>query len=288
MKRHFSWLMLSVLVVIGQVPARAAVSVDQWSPIIDSLDEQHRTYSVAAMAHADGLLQVSIKRVDGTPLYQSVYPVIGPDGGKRLEWTYYHADGMTWTQSNVLPAEISPTIRAMSLAGKDIVRMAANGLQPGSRNPKPGKIKTDDAWGCDLPEFADFECTSLGNCCDSHDACYEAGDCSVWSWLGVQTLWCEACNATIVLCITAGVGSTGAPSVCCQYGNCGVERCLLDPFSPYCGRFNGIEKQMVPLVQPTNGDLGGLGYVNPWVAGGTTGTGSGTCTFPDGTVLPCG
>jgi hypothetical protein len=294
MMRRLAVLPVLVLVVAVGLPARAGVREDHWSPIVDSLQEQHRTYTVAATAHADGLLQVSIKRQDGTPLFQSVYPVLTPDGRPLLEWTYYDADGSMLTRSNPVPAEVTPTISAMASAGKDIVRMVGNGLEPGSHNIKPGKIRTDDQWGCDLPEYADIECTTRGNCCDFHDACYATGNCSYWSWLGVQNLWCEACNATVLLCITTGLGSSGQPSVCCQYGNCDVERCESDPFNPDCFDgpiVTGPDKDLIPGVEPSGGGGNGAGtpywgYSNPWVGGASTG--GGMCTFPNGAVVPCG
>jgi hypothetical protein len=278
MKVRFSWISVFLPAVMISTAAHADVRDDHWSPIVDSIQEQHRAYSLTATAHADGLLQVMIKNADGSPLFESVYPVAASDGTTRLEWTYRSPDGSILTRSNQLPADLYPTIRSMSLAGKDVVRMLGNGLQPGSHNLRPGKIKTNDTWGCDLPEAVDMECTNRGNCCDSHDACYAVGHCSYWSWLGVQSLWCEACNLTAALCITTGLGSTGQPSICCAYGNCGTEQ------GPPGG---GPTKDLEPGMEPSDPEGGGMtewGIDSPWGVS----TGSGTCTFPNGMVVPCG
>jgi hypothetical protein len=272
MMRHAALAVaLSVFTMIGS-PALAVE--EHWSPVVDSIEEQHRTYQVAAAAHADGLIHVSLTNHDGSALFESVYPIVDEDGVKRLQWTYRYADGTEMSRVNALPVEVVPSIRSMVSAGKDIARMLGAGLQPGSHNLRPGKVKTNDTWGCDLPEFVDIECTSRGNCCDTHDACYAVGNCSAWSWTGAQTLWCEACNATVVLCAATGLGSTGAPSVCCNMGNCGQERIAV----------SGPNKDLIPGMEPTNEDgSAAWGYDNPWVVY----TSGGMCTFPDGSVVPC-
>jgi hypothetical protein len=237
-------------------------------------------YSVTAEAHADGVLDVSITSTDGSASFDSVYPVTDEAGVKRLQWTYHYADGTTVSRSNELPGDIVPDIKGMAAAGMDVVRMLRSGLEPGSQNIRPGKIKTNDTWGCDLPEFADIECTNRGNCCDTHDACYWAGNCSYWSWLGIQGPWCTACNAQVVLCVTTGLASTEEPSVCCSLGNCGSE---FDP-SALGLVDSGVNKDLTPMMEPGEGGAGtGLGVEIP----GVVNSGSGRCTFPDGTVVPC-
>lgn len=261
--------------------AHAALPEHHWSPVVHSIQEQHRTYNVTAEAYADGLLAVSITRPDGLALFDSTYPVIAADGVKRLKWTYHYPDGTSVSRSNELPSEIVPTIEAMAAAGMDVIRMLGSGLEPGSQNIRPGKIKTNDTWGCDLPEYADIECTNRGNCCDTHDVCYYVGNCSYWSWLGIQGPWCTACNAQVVLCITAGLASTEEPSICCSRGTCGQE---FDP-SDFEPADSGVNKDLTGMMYPSEGGAGtGWGFD---VRGVVT-TGNGTCRFPDGTVVPCG
>jgi len=269
------------VVVLLSASARAGVLVDgnhSLSPVIDSIDEQHVTYAVTAAEHVDGWLEVTIKSTEGWS-FESTYPVVDEDGVKRLRWTYHYADGTAVTRLNDVPDGVIPSIRSMSEAGKDIVRMLSAGLQPGSHNLKPGKVKTNDTWGCDLPEFGDIECTSRGNCCDTHDACYAAMNCSSWSWTGIQGPFCQACNVQVVLCITTGLGSSEQPSVCCAAGICGEEY-----FPPLVD--SGVNKDLTPGMEGSEGGGGtSWGYEIPGV---TANTGNGTCTFPDGTVVQCG
>jgi hypothetical protein len=78
-----------------------------------------------------------------------------------------------------------------------------------------------DLQGCDgFP--ASTSCTSVGSCCDTHDACYAQNNCSAASWLytGVLTALvskCAACNTAVVGCFATG-GS--GPAACCSTGTC--------------------------------------------------------------------
>jgi hypothetical protein len=86
-----------------------------------------------------------------------------------------------------------------------------------------------DTAGCTGLQF--LSCTSRGNCCDKHDACYAMHGCS-----GTFSQWshaiacaaglvvcdaCDDCNNAVVACIIAGSGSDGAAADCCARGDCG-------------------------------------------------------------------
>jgi hypothetical protein len=83
-------------------------------------------------------------------------------------------------------------------------------------NPVP--YRPGDVQGCDNLHWMD--CTSLGSCCDSHDRCYADNDCTAWSWLGMGTMACQACNRDAVLCIGGG-GTWSGGSSCCRTNSCG-------------------------------------------------------------------
>src|SRR5580658_3190823 len=77
-----------------------------------------------------------------------------------------------------------------------------------------------DLQGCD-GFSASTSCTSVGSCCDTHDACYAQNNCAANSWLtgalGELVSKCAACNAAVVGCF-AGGGS--GPAACCDTGTC--------------------------------------------------------------------
>jgi hypothetical protein len=77
-----------------------------------------------------------------------------------------------------------------------------------------------DLQGCDAFTKS-VSCTSVGSCCDTHDACYAQNHCTEDSWLagaaGELVSKCAACNAAVVGCFAAG-GS--GPAACCEAGTC--------------------------------------------------------------------
>lgn len=284
-----------VLLTLFVVHANAFAS-DQdrrnFTPVIEEMDGAYERYSLEARAYADGVLDVRLTKPDGSPLFHSTYPVVKADGN-YVEWTY-HSDPPL-RRSALLEAGVIPTLRGMAFAARDIARMAARGLTPETGSGRPGDVRSDDTWGCDLPEYADIECTSRGNCCDTHDECYWAYDCSYWSWLGISNLACEACNWAVVLCITTGTGSTGEPSACCSLWNCGTERCGGTFWNdPQCLPAVELPLETWPIDQdplygyPGDPGSGGMyAWYNPYT-GTIVETYGGKCCFPDGTCISCG
>jgi hypothetical protein len=278
--------LLSAAIFISVVlvaPSLVADTPNDFRLKLEAIEEPFRNGHVAAAAYADGSFQVLIRDENGTPLFESAYPIRKSDGN-YLEWTYRSKPPIS--RSNLIGPEVAPTLRGMTFAAKDIVRMVGKGLAPGSQNRTP---RTDDTFGCDLPQFVDIECTNRGNCCDRHDECYWAYDCSYWSWLGVSNIFCEGCNAGVVACITLGIGSTGTPSACCDQGNCGQERCQ----GLYWNDPNCSPRPIKPSIAyrtpaPDPGTGGGGPAGNGDIPGGGVGYGTGTCCFPDGTCLSCG
>jgi len=62
----------------------------------------------------------------------------------------------------------------------------------------------DKAPGCDyFPDAWETEC--IRACCDFHDACWGAFDCTLLSWIGVGNPACTVCNIAVVVCIGACV-----------------------------------------------------------------------------------
>lgn len=166
-------------------------------------------------------------------------------------------------------------------AAKDIVRMTA------SRSVAGRRIEALDNWGCDIPDWLGgrtIECSHLGNCCDTHDACYARFGCGSWSWLtGAATPQCLMCNTFVIACITENVGSTWLPSECCALGNCG------EPRATGGGGGGGGIKYLDPYDGGSGGS-GGAGWND--IPGGGIGY-SGTCCIwdpdlDDYVCLPCG
>jgi hypothetical protein len=277
-KRILGAALLIISVVLMTLSAVAEIPND-FRLELESIDEPFREGRVSAAAYGDGSFEVVIYDGNNMVLFESVYPLRKADG-YYLEWTYRSDPPIS--RSNLIGPEISPTLKGMTFAAKDIVRMISKGLAPGSQNRTP---RTEDTFGCDMPQFADVECTSKGNCCDTHDECYWAYDCSYWSWLGVSTRFCEACNAGVVACITLGIGSSGRPSTCCAQRNCGKERCRGIYWNdPKCTPGTRVTKTYkTPAPDPGTGGGGG----GETIPGGGTGT-VGVCCFPNGQCIPCG
>jgi hypothetical protein len=70
--------------------------------------------------------------------------------------------------------------------------------------------------GCDV--FID-SCGPDGGCCDVHDRCYKANNCTAWSWLGIESLNCWKCNSDVMKCIAM---QNPGMSSCCSDGTCGI------------------------------------------------------------------
>lgn len=206
-----------VAVVLGASFAIEAREVDTNSPVIESVQESYGVYHLNGEAMADGNLQVSIHNAQGMLIFASRYPVEKPDG-RYVEWTYYGKVSMK--RSNPIAEELAPTLEGMAFAAKDIVRM----MEKGYATDSEGRVVPHDTWGCDEPARP-LQCTHVGNCCDTHDACYANNNCGYWSWLGIGTWECQNCNSVALNCMLFGIGSTGHPSACCSLGNCGEERC---------------------------------------------------------------
>jgi hypothetical protein len=101
---------------------------------------------------------------------------------------------------------------------------------------------TFDNQGCDPPWAGNWggpggtlpmTCTSAGGCCDSHDACYAANNCTASSWGFNAAGWllggyagnqaaglfsnCARCNANVEGCMAgATVGSGPGQAACCN------------------------------------------------------------------------
>lgn len=279
----------------------------RFSPITDEVDMTERGYYFEARAYGDGVLQVVVRAVDGTIVFDSIYPVVKPDG-RYVEWTYRATPPIK--RSTRLDESVLPSLEGMAGAAKNIIRMIEKGLAPGSQDLSPGRghsrrfadprsnstgpddVVSDDSWGCDLPDLVNIQCTDRGNCCDTHDACYWEFDCSYWSWVGILPSFCDGCNAAVVLCVAAGVGSNGKPSICCELGNCGQERCTgLRWNDPACSPSGGTDGAAVNFEQNRvdygGGRFGGGGSTGSSTGSGSASYGPATCCFPDGTCIPC-
>lgn len=205
--------------------------------------------------------------------------------GKHLSWWY--RDEQTYSNSTPITDTRVVTLRQMTIAAKDIVRMIKRGTIPSVVDPELPKSdssnrnpRTEDNFGCDAP-FESLSCTSVGFCCDIHDACYAAYNCDALSWLGLSSPACTLCNQTLVTCI--GLGGTGQPSSCCASGNCGNERPIIDAGEGIAPADVGPYDQIGPGDPLTGG--GWLRNGTPW---GTIWTAGGWCKMPDGQILPCG
>lgn len=275
-------LVAAIVAAILAAPPAVADTSNEFRLRTESIHEVHDNRLVTATAYDDGFFHVEIQGTDGQLLFESSYPV-RRDDGYYIDWTYHGVPSIS--RSNLIGPEVSPTLRTMTFAAKDIVRMIDRGLAPGSQSRTP---RTEDSFGCDMPGFLNVECTNRGNCCDVHDECYWAYECSWWSWLGVSNILCEGCNARAVVCVTTGLGSTGQPSACCAQGNCGAPRCnglyWDDPRCTLGPPPRSGPRDRDPAPNPGNTGGGGGGGI----PGGTVSFPGATCCFPGGQCLPCG
>ncbi|MFZ5443382.1 MAG: hypothetical protein ACOZQL_25470 [Myxococcota bacterium] len=245
--------------------------------VTQTVTEPFQNYQLHGVARDDGSLQVVIATQQGRTLFQSDYPVYA-DGIAHLAWSY--TGEQTFAVKMVVPPSTQPKLESMTTAARDIVKMIAAGGAPGSNT----QIKYD-TWGCTSPaELVVDSCSSNGNCCDTHDECYAANNCDYLSWSGLSSPACEDCNDCVVLCVTGlgtdcsyGYFNTNQSSTCCDYGNCGAERCTgtLNWNDPYChpdgyggigwGGGEGTSHQpenQLPASEPWNGSWG-WGYGIP-------------------------
>jgi hypothetical protein len=262
--------------------ARPEIASADGTATVAAMREKYVSYDVEGYQFADGRVSVVIIRKDGSVAFESHYPEPAPDGD-HLSWSYHGVNELS--RSAAIPKNTSVTLEKMSGAARDIVRMADRGGVPPeegsaatmSRLPHPATPFNNI--GCDSP-FEDLSCTTSGNCCDSHDTCYLMFHCDITSWLGLQSDYCSACNATAVLCITFGAGSTGQPSWCCAAGTCGQP---LGPSGDAGGGYGGPDNQ--DFGSGASGGGGGdVWYTTPY---GSVSVGPAKCKFPDGTVIPC-
>lgn len=198
---------------------------------------------------------VTITTSDVGPVLEILYPIEKADG-RYVEWAYLGEPRVA--NSTLVDTETYPTLDGMMFAAKDILRMIKSGYNPDSANP----TVPHDTWGCDSI-FRDLQCTSNGNCCDVHDLCYTAYDCTYWSWIGISNPGCIGCNALVTSCYLYGVGNTGQPSECCALGNCGRQRCPgIYSWNPNCTPIWGDTPPGGPLdlVQDSSGGGGGGGW----------------------------
>ncbi|MGA8807673.1 MAG: hypothetical protein WB973_07320 [Thermoanaerobaculia bacterium] len=233
---------------------------------------------------------MAITAADGTPVFESRYPVEKADG-KYLEW-HYQVEPLL-SKSTALDQNTVPKLNEMTVAAKEIVRMIRKGETP----ELPSRVtaqrrfvpRPEDNYGCDWP-FEGLSCTATGNCCDTHDLCFYANSCDVTSWLGLGSAVCTACNAAVTACITAGIGTTGQPSYCCTTGTCGQPRPADGgDFGP--GGGGSIDPgHSIFNIDPdpgSNGSGGGGGWFGSTTFGTSIWVNNGLCRFPDGTVVPC-
>ena len=288
---------LSVLLAAVSVSGenRLEKQRDNPLPVIDQVQEHYRLYDLEGRTLSDGTISVTISGKDGVPVFESRF--IQKADGKYIEWEYR---GETpYSMSRKVDRNTIRTVQGMTTMAKDIVRVIRRGrINPDQSTWKhagtdalKAKMKVDDNWGCDWP-FDDLSCTPAGHCCDEHDNCYAIFNCDALSWLGLESVYCQGCNVVLAACVvdaSSGAGLSGMPSECCFQNNCGTPRTGV-----YFGDIGGGggSEHTGPDNQYSSdpgGSGGGGGWTwigyTPW---GSIGIGGGTCTFPDGTVLPCG
>ena len=257
-------------------------------PILSTINENYRAYIVRGDYFSDGSIHVWITTKTGTVVFESRYPV-QKGGEKYLEWEF--RGDPAFSRSTLIDDRTFPTLKGMTFAGKDIVRMLMHGQTPETAGGITALAKTlrprpMDNYGCDSP-FELMQCTSNGNCCDAHDDCYRDFGCHAISWLGIGSPLCTMCNEAMVACIVGGLYNTGQPSECCALGICGAPR----PAQEEHGSGGTPGNDGGTLNRDPDGgggNVGGISYnwiYTPW---GFVAPAGGWCTFPDGTVVPCG
>ncbi|HTD83113.1 MAG TPA: hypothetical protein VK648_04915 [Gemmatimonadaceae bacterium] len=218
-------------------------------PTIDRVHEHFVSVDVDGVVLSDGSIHVTITETDGTAIFQSDFPVVKPDG-RYLEWEYRGLQH--YSMSRRVDRLTMRTLEEMVHSAKDIVRAIKRG------HISNGKwvLKTNDQYGCDWP-FDDLSCTTRGNCCDTHDACFETFGCNALSWLGLQSVICEGCNIALAACVATGEGSNNLPSECCAARVCGQERVPPLGWGWHPPIFN-------PFEPPDGGSGGSPIYGTPW------------------------
>jgi hypothetical protein len=226
-------------------------------PTIRAVHESYARYQVEGVMLSDGSIRVLIETSrDGTPVFESRYPVEKADG-RYLEWRYQIGSG--FSRSTRLGESDYPTLEAMTLAAKDIVRMIVRGDTPESKstvkkstvNSTRFVVRPEDNYVCYSP-IDTLISTDSGNCCDTLDACYLQNGCKEASWSGWLPPACVDCNLAVAQCLIFGIGSTGEKAGCCLAGNCGQPR-------PVGGGFLFPDGPEGPLTGPPDWDAASPG-----------------------------
>ena len=215
------WLNLSVLtlVLLSTRSLFAQYNPEPALSLIDRVNESYAEYDVHGLSFGDGSIRVSVVTKDGNLQFESRYPVSKKDG-RYFEWRHFGQPA--YSMSRRLDPGAVRTLASMMFAAKDVVRTIKRGhlesdgklvAEHGGRlMPASGAkfaIKPEDNFGCEWP-FEDMSCTSNGNCCDTHDMCYELYGCDALSWLGLQSYLCSGCNELTVACVTLGTNNSGS------------------------------------------------------------------------------
>jgi hypothetical protein len=122
-----------------------------------------------------------------------------------LVWSYT-AGQFTWNVTGVGSTTESTGGQQTSLKGSNYaLYMIYNNVQAALRAEKAAPGAEIVAPGCDyFPDILETECILA--CCQVHDDCWAANNCSLKSWIPfVGSAACKACNRAVVLCIAGCV-----------------------------------------------------------------------------------
>ena len=280
-------LLFITLVVLFTASSSFAVDRSDQPQKLNQFSEHYRAYDLEGVTQPNGDIFVAIKTTEGVVVFESRF--VTKEDGRYIEWEW--RGDPPYSMSRKVAPGTQRDVKGIATMSKDIVRAIKRGKVPVSTGNQVGsdkltaRIQPQDDFGCDWP-FQELSCTGAGHCCDVHDACFDAYNCTALSWVGLESIVCSACNAVLVSCIANE--ATGLPSYCCYQNICGQHR---EP--PYFGDISsgglGGDGNDLQQVEPSGGGGGGGGWVwigyTPW---GSIGVGIGWCRFPDGTVIPCG
>lgn len=201
--------MLGTMAVVGcAVSAEAPVASESQSVVrVDGDVVLHGTRVSPTELHAEVLTK------DGRKLFEATYLVGATDD--TLSWKLATPEGEEPgsakgpTDSSVLTMSLDSFLPSIKLLFEQ-------------QNRRLSKTNYDNK-GCDA--FI----SSTGNdgkCCDYHDDCFSANDCTQWSWVANVLLGpllsslsaCARCNNNVVAC---AAGSSLGPSTCVTCGDCG-------------------------------------------------------------------
>jgi hypothetical protein len=198
-------------------PGSASPDAGMWSVRIMKIGDE---LTARAVDRGPNGIEVQLQRLDGQAVFETTAQAVP---GGHVRWSETYRVGLE-RQSDELPISSSLLLSnestdAITLEGAIWTTAFVHAqLAAATRGDKAVGAQS----GCDIPGIGDdVSCSNEGGCCDAHDECYRANQCTRASWNEEHDSPCQMlCNDTVKSCLLRSESAPGQ-SVCCAEGSCG-------------------------------------------------------------------